>query len=108
MNIGTAVKAIRKKLDITQSQLADACGISQATLSQIESGKKRPNEHTLKSICTTLDVPESIIYIIAMEERDVPVSKKGVYRLIYPSMMSLSLEIINSHFSPPPVKELSA
>jgi transcriptional regulator with XRE-family HTH domain len=96
MNVGIAVKTIRKKLDFTQSQLADACKISQATLSQIEAGKKRPNDQTLKRICKCLEIPEAIIYIIAMEEGDVPASKKGVYQLIHPSMVSLSLEVINS------------
>ena len=104
MNIGTAIKAIRKRLDITPFQLAEACSISQATLSQIESGKKRPNQHTIKAICDCLDIPEAIIYIIAMEEKDVTETKRGVYNLIYPSMMSLSLEMLNSQFSMPEKK----
>ena len=101
MNIGAAIKTIRKKLDFTQSQLAGACKISQATLSQIESGRKRPNEQTMKRICDCLEIPEAILYIIAMEERDVPASKKGVYQLIHPSMISLSLEVINSNLNVP-------
>jgi len=96
MNIGVAIKTIRKRLDFTQSQLAAACRISQATLSQIEAGKKRPNEQTIKRICARLEIPEAIIYIIAMEERDIPVNKKDVYRLVFPSIMSLSLEMLNT------------
>jgi len=96
MNIGLAIKAIRKKLSITQYELAEKCVISQTSLSQIETGTKRPSQRTISKICTVLDIPESIIYIVAMQESDVPESKKGMYDLIYPSIKSLALQMVNS------------
>ena len=96
MNIGSAIKSIRRKLAITQYDLADKCELSQTSLSQIETGVKRPSQRTINKICLVLDIPESILYIVAMQEADVPPSKKGVYELVYPSIRSLALQMVSS------------
>ena len=96
MNIGLAIKAIRKKLSITQYELAEKCELSQTSLSQIETGVKRPSQRTISKVCNVLDIPESIIYIVAMQDADVPPSKKGVYELVYPSIKSLALQMVSS------------
>ncbi len=96
MNIGSAIKSIRKKLSITQYELADKCDLSQTSLSQIETGIKRPSQRTITKVCAVLDIPESIIYIVAMQESDVPASKRGVYELVYPSIKSLALQMVSS------------
>ena len=96
MNIGLAIKSIRKKLSITQYELAEKCDLSQTSLSQIETGVKRPSQRTISRVCTVLDIPESIIYIVAMQEIDVPASKKSVYDLVYPSIKSLALQMVSA------------
>ena len=96
MNIGLAIKSIRKKLSITQYELAEKCEISQTSLSQIETGVKRPSQRTITKVCDVLDIPVSIIYIVAMQEADVPPSKKGVYELVYPSIKSLALQMVSA------------
>jgi len=96
MNIGTAIRSIRKKLSITQYELAEKCELSQTSLSQIETGIKRPSQRTITKVCSVLDIPESIIYIVAMQESDVPASKRGVYELVYPSIKSLALQMVSS------------
>jgi transcriptional regulator with XRE-family HTH domain len=45
--IGSRVKAIRKKLDCTQKEFAKIMGITMVTLSDIETGKKRPGSDLL-------------------------------------------------------------
>lgn len=96
MNIGIAIKSIRKKLSITQYELAEKCEISQTSLSQIETGVKRPSQRTISKVCNVLDIPESILYIVAMQDTDVPASKREVYELVYPSIKSLALQIVNT------------
>ena len=96
MNVGLAIKAIRKKLSITQYELAERCELSQTSLSQIETGVKRPSQRTITKVCSVLDIPESVIYIVAMQEVDVPASKKGVYDLVYPSIKSLALQMVSA------------
>lgn len=98
MNLGYAIRSIRKQMGITQYELADKCSISQTSLSQIENGIKRPSNRTIKRVCEVLDVPESVIYILGMQETDVPVSKKGVYDMLFPSIRNLALQIVgNEH-----------
>lgn len=94
MNVGLAIKTIRKKLSVTQNELAEKCELSQTSISQIETGLKRPSQRTIEKVCQVLDIPESIIYIVAMHEDDVPESKRGVYGLIYPSIRKLALEMV--------------
>jgi transcriptional regulator with XRE-family HTH domain len=95
MQFGNSIKSIRRKSNLSQSELAEKCGISQTTLSQIEKGRKTPGRKTMTKICNTLDIPESIIYILAMEETDFPENKVPTFRLIYPSILNLALEIID-------------
>ena len=95
MNIGLAIKSIRKKLSITQYELAEKCELSQTSLSQIETGVKRPSQRTITKVCHVLDIPESILYIVAMQDTDVPPSKRGVYDLVYPSIKSLALQMVS-------------
>jgi len=95
MNIGLAIKSIRKKLSITQQELAEKCGLSQTSLSLIETGVKHPSRRTIVKVCSVLDIPESVIYIVAMQKEDVPTSKKAVYDLIYPSIKSLALQMVS-------------
>ena len=96
MNIGFAIRSIRTKLSIPQYELAEKCKISQTTLSQIETGRKRPSPKTLASICRVLNVPPAIIYIIAMEKEDVPQSKRAVYNLVFPSIKGLALQMLDT------------
>lgn len=94
MNIGRAIRAIRKEMDISQNRLAEMSNITQTSLSQIENGIKRPSAKSMLKICEALEVPEMLIYIMAMQEEDVPESKRHIYRIIYPSILSLSLQMI--------------
>ena len=96
MHIGNAIRLIRKELNISQYNLSMDCGLSQTSLSQIEKGIKRPSRETMRKICTVTEVPETLIYIIAIQEKDVPKSKRHVYRIIHPSLVSLALQMINS------------
>ena len=96
MNIGIAIRSIRRQLGITQYELADRCNISQTSQSQIENGIKRPSTRTIKKVCEVLEVPESVIYILGMQETDVPDSRKSVYDMLFPSIRSMALQIVSS------------
>lgn len=49
------LKTARKRAGITQSELADAAGISQPALSQIESGNNDPRLSTVREIAFAID-----------------------------------------------------
>jgi transcriptional regulator with XRE-family HTH domain len=95
MDIGNSIKLIRKKLGISQIELAEKCNISQTSLCHIETGAKRPSTKTLKKLCGVLQVPESVIYLLAIEHTDIPENKRKIYEIVYPSIRSLVLHIVD-------------
>lgn len=56
MTIGENIKRIRAEKRITQKQLADALGVSQAMVAQYESDKRNPKMETIKKIADALEV----------------------------------------------------
>ena len=94
MNIGTGIKLIRKAKGIAQGDLAKSSELSQASLSLIENGVKRPSARNIKKICTALDVPEALIYLYTLEDSDIPDSKKEVFNFYYPSVKDMISKII--------------
>ena len=53
--LGDIVRAKRKQLNMTGPELASKVGISQAMLSYIESGEKRPGIGTLVALARALE-----------------------------------------------------
>lgn len=61
-NIGGRLRAARKKMGLTQTELADRLGISFVGVSQWESGKRNPKKETLVRLAAVLDVPVSYFF----------------------------------------------
>jgi DNA-binding XRE family transcriptional regulator len=96
MNTGIAIKTIRKKLSLTQNQLAAKCDLTKTSLSLIENGLQKPSSRTISKICKSLDIPEMIVYIAAMEAQDVPEPKRHAYQILYPTMIDLALRMVHN------------
>lgn len=88
MNLGSAIKQLRNKKNLSQVELAAKAGLSQTALSQIEKGK-RPGINTLKKLSVALDIPESLIYIMGIEKEDISVEKQDIYERLFPVIKSL-------------------
>lgn len=56
MNLGESIKRIRKEKGITQKQLGEKLGISQAAIGQFESNKANPKIETIQKIADALNV----------------------------------------------------
>ncbi len=54
--IGSRIKKLRSEKGYSQEYLADRLGVSQATLSNIESGKTKPDIDVVKNVCEELEV----------------------------------------------------
>ena len=67
--IGQRIRAIRRDLDLTVSDLASAAGISTGMLSKIENGQISPSLATLQAIAAALNVPLISALFAAFEER---------------------------------------
>ena len=94
MNIGTAIQTVRKSKGISQLELAEKVEISQAALSQIESGAKKPGTKTLDKICVSLDTPKSLLYILSINDDDIPKSRKLIYDKLFPEIKKSILKIV--------------
>lgn len=102
MNVGNAIKEIRKQVGLSQADLAGAAGITQAALSGIENGN-RPATETLKKISQALGVPESLIYVMGMEKEDVPENKRTLYDQLFPVIVSLVMKVASADDAPKPI-----
>jgi len=94
MNLGQAIKDVRRIKGLNQGELAKAIGLTQTSVSQIEGNKKQPSQSTMKKICDALDTPQPLMYLMATEETDVPVSKRKLYKLLYPTIKSMIEQIL--------------
>lgn len=89
MNIGNAIKQIRKEKGLTQKQLSSKSGVSQTSLSLIEKGQTQAGKETLEKIAIGLGVKQSIIMIHAIERSDVPANKVEVFDAMFPSIKEM-------------------
>lgn len=96
MNIGKAIKELRNEKGLNQRELAAECGLTQTSLSQIESGAKRPNPGTLKKLCEYFKLPEPALYILATELTDVPAEKQQLYQSLFPNLRNLMLDLFRA------------
>ena len=94
MKIGNTIKELRKKKNFNQAELGKLCGISQTSLSQIETDVTRPNRSNLGKICLALEVPEQLIYLLSLEKEDIPDDKKDLYLNLFPVVKNMMLSFI--------------
>jgi XRE family transcriptional regulator, regulator of sulfur utilization len=94
MNIGKAIKELRLGKNLNQTELAKQCDLSQTSLSQIESGAKRPNPSTLKKLCDFFEVPEAVVYLIATDESDIPEHKRPVFEKMFPNLKRALIDML--------------
>ncbi|WP_448700869.1 helix-turn-helix domain-containing protein [Mucilaginibacter sp. AW1-3] len=92
MNIGTAIKLIRKEKGLSQKELAEQCGISVNALSQIELNAAFPQKNTINSLCTALDVPVAYLLFFSINEDDVPQEKRKTFNVLNNAIKELLLD----------------
>lgn len=86
MNIGVAIKRLRLKRGLKQKDFAVLLGISACYLSQVENGKRKPNLGIIENISDKLNIPIPVMFWFGVDESDVGEDKKGVYKLLKPSI----------------------
>ena len=96
MLIGDAIINLRKKRKIRQNELAAIIGISQTYLSQIENNHRRPNFEIIENIGLKLNIPVPVILFLAIDENDVNVEKRNLYKSLMPVMGNLIDEVFIS------------
>lgn len=66
MDIGSTIRTIRKRKNITIAQICEEAGVSQGFMSQVENNKTSPSIATLESIASALKVP--LAYLLLQKE----------------------------------------
>jgi DNA-binding XRE family transcriptional regulator len=56
-NLGKNLLAARKKLDLTQEQVAERSGVQAGEVSRIERGKRDPQISTLEKLAAAVELP---------------------------------------------------
>ena len=82
MDLGQAIKALRLKNQMTQTQLAERCGISTNAVSSLETGKSYPPKGTVERLCEAFGIPQSYFLMSTIEESDFPEDKRLLYSVL--------------------------
>lgn len=82
MNIGNAIKEIRKRKGILQKDLAGKVGISVNALCLIENEKTFPSMVNINKICEALGVAQSILMFFSISEEDIPEHKRELFHTL--------------------------
>lgn len=99
MEIGKVISLVLKSKGITQKQLANKIGKTPTSVSQIVSGTYNPSPETLKSIANVLGVPVALLHFLSLNEDDVPAEKRGVYKILYPTIFKMVIEMFGEDYS---------
>lgn len=74
MDIGSSIRAIRKRKNMTIAQICEETGLSQGFMSQVETNKTSPSIATLESIADALKVP--LAYLLLKKEDRMHIVRK--------------------------------
>jgi transcriptional regulator with XRE-family HTH domain len=96
MNIGNAIKDLRKQKGLKQTDFADQCGLSQSYLSSIEKGRKEPTLSILKQIANALSIPMPVLVFFSLDHEDIAESKQEAFKMLEPSIKGLISDVFIS------------
>lgn len=94
MDIGSTIRAIRKRKNITIAQICEDTGLSQGFMSQVETNKTSPSISTLESIAKALKVP--LAYLLLQKEDRMHIVRKEERMITRSGMEKLKVEHLSS------------
>lgn len=80
MDLGNAIKSLRKELKISRKELASKSEISITALYNIENNLSFPSKDTIHSLCKSLGVPVSYLMFYSLTEEDIPIEKREFFK----------------------------
>ena len=84
MNLGQAIRKLRKKKDISQVEFSAMTGISQSYLSLVEKGHRKPSTDMIEKVASALKIPLPLVIWFAVEEKDIAEDKKEYFKMMKP------------------------
>lgn len=92
MDLGSAIRALRKAHNIKKKDLADQAGLSTTALYNIEHNISFPTKDTIANICTAMDIPVSYLMLFCVTEEDVPEEKRLSFRYLITPLKLLLIQ----------------
>lgn len=94
MEIGTAIRTLRKSKGMTQKALAEKCGLSANALCTLEKNGSFPPKDTIERICAALSIPVSYLLFFSITEEDVPEAKRVAFKALEEPMKAVLMSEI--------------
>jgi transcriptional regulator with XRE-family HTH domain len=94
MNIGASIKKLRGYAGISQVELSKKAKLAQGYLSNIERGMQNPSSQVIKRISKVLDIPPGLIVVMSIEDEDVKIGKKRLFKKLKPVMEEIIAEAL--------------
>ncbi|MBC9911946.1 helix-turn-helix domain-containing protein [Chitinophaga varians] len=86
MNFGKVIRTLREQKQQNQRDFADYIGISQTSLSLIESGKTTPTDATLDRIAARFNTRKALLVMAAIEtDKDLPPKTRKRFNDLFPT-----------------------
>lgn len=76
-SLGTQIRMLRRRIELTVAELAASAGISAGMLSKIENGQISPSLSTLQAVAGSLGVPLTQLFASFEEQRDCSYVRAG-------------------------------
>ncbi|OAQ40528.1 transcriptional regulator [Pedobacter psychrophilus] len=99
MNIGSAIKSIRKERGFSQKDFAIECGLSVNALCQIEINSSFPQKNTIKLICEKLNIPVSYLLFFSINDEDIPEDKRKTFNSLNTAIKEILLDDIDKSYT---------
>jgi len=93
MDLGNAIKEIRKKKNMSQQELAMKVRISVNALSLIETNVTWPQNNNLNKICEALGINKTYLLFFSIDASDIPDEKKEMFEMLHKPMKDILLSI---------------
>lgn len=92
MDLGNAIKSLRKSLKVSRKRLATNSGISITALYNIENNLSFQSKITIDKICSTLGVPVSFLLFFSITNEDVPEDKQEIFMYLATPLKAFLLD----------------
>lgn len=95
MDLGTAIKTVRKQKGVSQKELASLCGLAINTLCHIERCYTMPSKATMKKISKALNIPSAYILFFSITDEDIAVEQKPLFDALCQPIKNVLLDDIS-------------
>ncbi|MFD0715748.1 helix-turn-helix domain-containing protein [Paenibacillus sp. GCM10027626] len=94
MDIGSNIRTLRKRKNITIAQICEETGLSQGFMSQVETNKTSPSIATLESIAQALKVP--LAYLLLKKDEGMRIIRKDERKITTMGSQQLKVEHLSA------------